>query len=178
MSIVILLRHGEKHDWQKGLEPSLTSIQAYEDNHLLSSKGMERAHALVGYFLHRPEITTLLKQAPLAGLVAQDVDDQGWGKSHRPRHTLEPLARALGHDIKAFPKRSLNEAVDYVNTFKTKTVIVCWSHQQLPDFVQALGYPISKWPKHRYDVTWVLFKDEHRLEQWPQCLLYGDKTEI
>ena len=51
---------------------------------MLSIKGCERAHALVGYFLHRHEMKELFTSNSLKAVIAQDVDDvEKWGMSLR-----------------------------------------------------------------------------------------------
>lgn len=76
---VIIIRHAEKLDWRGGTEPSAESRAAYVDNHKLSPKGYERAHALVGYFTNRREMVEILEKRPLACIIAQDVDfESGW----------------------------------------------------------------------------------------------------
>ena len=57
---VILIRHAEKLEWIYGLEPSAQAREEYQDNHKLSPKGYERAHALVGYFTSRKEMVDLV----------------------------------------------------------------------------------------------------------------------
>ncbi|KAJ3118737.1 hypothetical protein HDU96_009326 [Phlyctochytrium bullatum] len=73
--------------------------------------------------------------------------------------------------------------------FSGKTVIISWSHQQLPALAVALGVPRSqvphKWAK-RFDVTWVVEpvamdkagRIRMRLTQLPQRLLYGDLDSV
>lgn len=80
---ILLIRHAEKHHWPSGCAPNVNKSQ-YVDNHLLSGKGCERAHALVGYFLHRNDMKELFDSNPLKAVIAQDVDDvENWGRSLR-----------------------------------------------------------------------------------------------
>ncbi|RKP00658.1 hypothetical protein CXG81DRAFT_12959 [Caulochytrium protostelioides] len=93
----ILIRHGEKLTWPEGAPPGPQAKKLYEDNALLSAKGHERAFALVGYMLHRAEMTRWLRRRPLAAIVAQHPDDRpgGKGKSCRPYQTVAPLLAVL-----------------------------------------------------------------------------------
>lgn len=111
--VIILIRHAEKLDWLHGRKPEKGVKADYIDNHLLSSKGLERAHALVPYFLHRPEFTALFRQAPISAVYTQGVMSQdsnaasgvgedntmmkmmGKGRSERPKQTVMPLVQAL-----------------------------------------------------------------------------------
>ncbi|KAJ3215320.1 hypothetical protein HDU67_000597 [Dinochytrium kinnereticum] len=232
---IILLRHGEKLSWPHGAPPEKGAKALYVDNHLLSGKGQERSHALVGYFLHRHEIQSIFSRAPLAAIFAQGVDHDGKGKSQRPRQTVEPLAWALaaspdlsggksltfasaqtwkcpttssvsaahadGSDkmsgiLIEYKKKDVMKMVDRIlrsGEFSGKTVIVSWSHQQLPALAVALGVSRSmvphKWGK-RYDVTWVLepvamkkgsassSRPRMNLIQMPQRLVYGDQDAV
>jgi hypothetical protein len=82
LKTILLLRHAEKHHWPSGVAPK--SKSDYIDNHLLSGKGCERAHALVGYFLHRSEMKEVFASNPLKAVIAQDVDEvENWGLSLR-----------------------------------------------------------------------------------------------
>ncbi|KAJ3106902.1 hypothetical protein HDU97_005389 [Phlyctochytrium planicorne] len=82
----------------------------------------------------------------------------------------------------------LVERLTVSGEFSGRTVIVSWSHQQLPALAVALGVPREnvpgKWGK-RFDMTWVLEpvrvavgRPTMRLHQLPQRLLYGDSDEI
>lgn len=83
LTTILLLRHAEKLHWPSGLAPKISKSD-FVDNHLLSGKGCERAHALVGYFLHRAEMKELFSLFPLKAVIAQDVDDiENWGRSLR-----------------------------------------------------------------------------------------------
>lgn len=80
---ILLLRHAEKHYWPSGFAPNVNKTH-YVDNHLLSAKGCERAHALVGFFLHRNDMKELFESNPLKVVIAQDVDKvEAWGLSLR-----------------------------------------------------------------------------------------------
>ena len=218
---IIIIRHGEKLDWIEGLPPSdvKAANQSYIDNHLLSSKGTERAHALVGYFTSRSEIIDIFANAPLAAIVAQGVDVT-MGKSERPRDTIKPLYNAIqsgslknnalsalgfvqesnnsstafSDSIKymEFKKGNVYKMVEFLKndvSLSGKSVIVSWSHQQIPAVTVALGVdPIlvpPKWGK-RFDLTWVLepqfdnsaMQYKYILRQMAQRLLYGDEDDV
>jgi hypothetical protein len=185
---VIFIRHAEKLEWEKGLEPTESIRANYIDNHLLSPKGYERANALVGYFTNRKEMLNLYHNNPLSACVAQDVDTQ-WGKSERPKETIWPLIQATISsndsiapklELHLFTKSKVDEMIALLKSWKDekKTVIVCWSHQQIPEIVHKLGIKASqfpkKWDKKRFDVCWVIDLTLHSLEQYPQLLMYGD----
>ncbi|KAI8927869.1 hypothetical protein BC831DRAFT_510486 [Entophlyctis helioformis] len=66
-----------------------------------------------------------------------------------------------------------------------RSIIVSWSHQQLPAIARYLGAPCElvpdKWQGPRFDVTWVVEMDEGQeptFRQMPQRLLYGDGDDV
>ncbi|KAJ3035266.1 hypothetical protein HDV00_004126 [Rhizophlyctis rosea] len=192
---VIIIRHAEKLPWHQGLAPAQSVKAAYIDNHVLSSKGQERAWALVGYFTHREEMTSLFSTHPLAALIAQEVDTSpsAWGRSERPKQTIAPLAsvlssKSLSLEYITRTKSQMNTVISDIlsNKWRGKSVIVSWAHQQVPDLVRALGVEEGsipgKWPGKRFDVTWVVRPGEGggkpRLEQFAQRLMYGDLDSV
>jgi hypothetical protein len=146
----------------------------------------------------------------------------GKGKSERPRMTVEPLMKALQTNNESlwdhngsgkgdgqkkrrqepvnvkyieYLKKDVKSMVQRIKSheFDGQTVIISWSHQQIPALAAAFGVHPSmvphKWGK-RYDVTWILESThgEHgkggdgfgelELRQYPQRLLYGDEDNI
>ncbi|KAL2918522.1 hypothetical protein HK105_201923 [Polyrhizophydium stewartii] len=193
---VILIRHAEKLTWNRGQVPGEDAKALYVDNHLLSAKGYERAQALVGYFLNRAEVVELQERRPLGAVIAQAVDSgpDGWGRSRRPLETVEPLVRAWNAQPNARPlpllefcKKDWQALLEAIKggQFEGQTVIVSWSHQQLPQLATGLGVPEQlvprKWKGERFDVTWVVELSDGAaptFKQFPQRLLYGDGDRI
>ncbi|KAI8827171.1 uncharacterized protein EV422DRAFT_512913 [Fimicolochytrium jonesii] len=192
---ILLIRHAEKLPWHSGLKPSSDIKAAYIDNHILSTKGYERAQALVPYFHRRSEITSLVAERPWGGIIAQAVDDiDGFGKSERPKETVLPFAESEG--IKGvvpfvtYRKALVKEMVGKLlggggGEYEGRTVLVSWCHQMMSDIVKALGVKeelVPVWDKKRFDVTWVVKLNGDRgsveFEQLPQRLLYGDGDSI
>ncbi|KAI8585812.1 hypothetical protein BDZ88DRAFT_445182 [Geranomyces variabilis] len=186
---VLLIRHAEKLPWDSGLAPPKAVKAAYVDTHLLSCKGYERAQALVAYFQHRSEITALLDARPWGAVFAQDVDvDGGWGKSERPRETVDPLMRSPHMSQTPFILYKKSDAAYMMRQilagkYAGRTVLVSWCHQMLPQLARDLGVPASdvpEWDKKRFDMTWVVDvtvangEAKAALRQFPQRLLYGD----
>jgi hypothetical protein len=195
---IILIRHAEKIEWEKGLLPSSEHRNLYVDNHKLSAKGYERAQALVGYFLNRKEMVDLLAKRPLSCIIAQDVDqEEGWGRSERPLETIwyldstlklfRPLLQYSNSnsliqnplELRLFTKSQVSQIPLLLNDpkYQNKTILISWCHQQLPAIVSNLGVdPAPKWPKGRFDITWVINinKKSVDFQQYPQCLMFGD----
>lgn len=200
---VIVIRHAEKLEWKGGCEPTEEERECYVDNHVLSPKGYERSHALVGYFTDRAEMKNLFSKRPLAALIAQGVDSgsDAWGKSCRPKETVLPLALALETHSKQrqriecansvplleFTKKEFRKMIDMIlgGAFQGKSVILCWSHQQMPAIATSLGVPDAqvprKWKGGRFDITWVVDlnpRTHPMLVQFPQNLMYGDSNSV
>lgn len=163
---VILIRHGEKLEWLHGTPPTAEIVSNYVDDHILSGKGCERAHALVAYFLNRKEMQKIFKDRPLAALVVQESDENGPGRSRRPKETLIPLHDHINYQKKhsevtfdCFVKKDLDSFISHLKSerFYGKSVIVSWryttihqSHQQMPKILSLLGVKgPEKWPKKR-----------------------------
>lgn len=195
---VLLIRHAEKLEWNSGLEPSAGVREAYEDNHKLSPKGYERSHALVGYFTSRKEMVELMKKRPLSLIIAQDVDTEtGFGKSDRPRETIWPLMNYQKENCTNDNRGNIADLLELRllrknewkmvkeicldSRYQDKTILVCWCHQQLPQITSSLGVPNApKWPKGRFDLTWVIDLDSSQLELsiLPQNLMFGDSPKL
>jgi len=161
---VILMRHAEK------------PLQGPE----LSLKGLERAAALVPFFLKNPQ---WLKFGPPAGLIAAAPKTSG--SSIRSIQTLQPLACALDLDIVVqFNAEQYLEAAQYIREnpkFEERLVVVAWQHDALPLLARALGSgPEPKqWPRAVFDRLWVLtYRPEGVVEfqDIPQKLLFSDSS--
>lgn len=117
---IILIRHGEK--------------PADHDDPHLTAEGRAHAERWVGYFTNSP---TRLPDVLLAPSPTKK------HPSVRASETIEPLAKLRHLTIETpYPAEDYTKlAHDLVteDRFKGKTVVVCWVHQYLPQFVAALG---------------------------------------
>ena len=101
-----------------------------DDPHL-SLLGQRRAAALVAWiplYLGRPDMI-------FASAVSQH--------SQRPIETVQPLADALGLEINdSFADQdygALAKAILTEERFDGRTILVCWHHGNIPNFLHALG---------------------------------------
>jgi len=164
-AVVILLRHAEK--------------PGNEADAMLSDRGEARAQALVGFFTNAP---ARLDLGSPAALYACRVSKAGRGR--RPRDTLLPLAGTLGLHIRtpyrAEDYESLASTVLRDESLEGKTVVICWTHSELPSLARALGIkpPVDPWKNRVYDRVWIIRYGgaEPRVEDVPQRLLPGDST--
>ncbi len=161
---VIIIRHAEKPP--KG-------------SNFLNTKGMERAQALMPYFLNTAEL--LEYGAPIAIYAQKPIPDN---PSHRPIQTCEPTAQAL--KLKVLTPYSHDEYATLVKEilknplYNGKMVLICWEHHAIPQIAKQFGVEedLKPWPANVFDRTWVItFNDDGSVKSFknlPQRLMYGD----
>ena len=138
-SVVLIIRHAEDADSGHGISP----------------RGEARAEAYKNYFLNLNVDSKRLE--PTVILAANDSK-----KSHRPRLTVEPFAKAakLPIDTRFGNNQSAELATALRETQHGKVILICWRHGHIPDLLRALGanpenfLPRGKWPGSVYN--WVL----------------------
>jgi hypothetical protein len=138
-SVVLIIRHAEDADSGDGISPL----------------GQERAEAYKNYFR---EFTLDSKRLePEAIFAAKDSK-----RSHRPRLTVEPFAKAaeLRIDTRFGNNQSADLATDLRANQQGKVILICWRHGYIPALMRALGanpktfLPNGKWPGAVYN--WVI----------------------
>ena len=148
-SVVLIIRHAEDADSGDGISP----------------RGEQRAEAYKNYFLNFAIDSKKLK--PDVIFAATDSK-----KSHRPRLTLEPFAKAtkLPIDTRFGNNQSAELADDLRTNRQGKVILICWRHGNIPGLLRALGakpkrfLPNGKWPDSVSN--WVIllsFDQEGRL---------------
>jgi len=138
-SVVLIIRHAEDADSGDGISPL----------------GEKRAEAYQNYFLNFTVDSKRLK--PKVVFAAKDSK-----KSHRPRLTVEPFAKAanLKIDTRFGNNQSAELAADLRANDHGKVILICWRHPYIPALLGALGanpktfLPNGKWPGAVYD--WVI----------------------
>jgi broad specificity phosphatase PhoE len=130
---IVLMRHAEK--------------PPREDDSHLSEAGRRRAERLAVSLpgnLGRPDVLFAASDKP---------------GSFRPRETLEPLAAAIGLDIRQFSDKLSDAFAEKLlgdPEFEGKQIIVAWRHDALPALARALGAPKGlcpdPWPAGLYDL--------------------------
>jgi hypothetical protein len=123
--------------------------------HGLTPRGQQRAEAYKNYFLNFTVDSKRLK--PEIVFAAKDSK-----KSHRPRLTVEPFAKAANLKIDTrFGNNQSAELAAYLRaTERGKVILICWRHPYVPDLLRALGakpedlLPSGKWPNRVFD--WVI----------------------
>jgi hypothetical protein len=138
-SVVLIIRHAEDADTGRGISPL----------------GQERAEAYKNYFLNFTVDSKRLE--PDVVLAAKDSK-----KSHRPRLTVEPFAKAakLPIDTRFGNNQSTELAADLRANHQGKVILISWRHGNIPALLRALGakpkglLPGGKWPDSVYD--WVI----------------------
>ena len=138
-SVVLIIRHAEDADSGDGI----------------SSLGQKRADAYKNYFRNLTVDSKRLE--PEVVFAAKDSK-----KSHRPRLTVEPFAKAakLKIDTRFGNSQSAELAADLRANDQGKVILICWRHPYIPALLGALGatpktfLPNGKWSGSVYD--WVI----------------------
>lgn len=140
---IIIIRHAEKP-------------KDKADNHL-SPAGRERAERLPEFLEQNPE---LAKLGPPAYLFATHLTKEGHGQ--RTIETLEPLAAKLHLKIES-PFQSddgdkLAAQLLSKKKYNDKTILICWTHEHLPELIEALGVKPApaKLPDDCYDRVYII----------------------
>lgn len=128
-----MIRHGEKPQSGTGL----------------AIAGQERAQAYAIYFQNYVLNSSSIK----LDYIFATADSP---ESHRPRLTVEPLAKAIGLDIndkhkdKDYPK--VADDILQNPKYDNSNILICWHHGEILDLAAALGAdannlpPSSNWP--------------------------------
>ena len=130
-AVVLIIRHAEDADSGDGISPL----------------GQERAEAYKNYFLNFTVDSK--RREPAVIFAAKDSK-----KSHRPRLTMEPFAKAANLKIDTrFGNNDSNKlAADLRANQQGKVILICWRHPYIPALLSALGanpetfLPNGKWP--------------------------------
>ena len=138
-AVVLIIRHAE--DGGTG--------------HDLAPRGHERAEAYKNYFLNFTVDSK--RREPTVIFAAKDSK-----KSHRPRLTMEPFAKAanLKIDTRFGNNQSADLAADLRANQQGKVILICWRHPYIPALLGALGatpesfLPNGKWPGAVFD--WII----------------------
>ena len=138
-SVVLIIRHAEDADSGDGISPL----------------GEKRAEAYKNYFLNFTVDSK--RREPAIIFAAKDSK-----KSHRPRLTMEPFAKAanLKIDTRFGNDQSADLAADLRANQQGKVILICWRHPYIPALLSALGatpktfLPNGKWPGAVYN--WVI----------------------
>lgn len=162
---VLIIRHAEKNESGPDISP----------------KGQERAQALVQFFRTDPRVTKF--GLPVAIFASSPKHE---GSSMRPIETVTPLAQALNMEIhEEFHHKNVDELVDKVMSdpkYDNHMVLICWSHDQIPDIASTFGIdpPSKKWNKKAFDRVWALTFVNGKpmsIDDFGQHLLPGDSPD-
>ena len=138
-AVVLIIRHAEDADSGDGISPL----------------GQKRAEAYKNYFLNFTVDSK--RREPAVIFAAKDSK-----KSHRPRLTMEPFAKAakLKIDTRFGNNQSADLAADLRANQQGKVILICWRHPYIPALLSALGanpetfLPNGKWPGAVFN--WVI----------------------
>ena len=145
-AVVLIIRHAEDADSGDGISPL----------------GQERAEAYKNYFLNFTVDSK--RREPAVIFAAKDSK-----KSHRPRLTMEPFAKAanLKIDTRFGNDQSADLATELRANQQGKVILICWRHPYIPALLGALGatpetfLPNGKWPGAVFDWIILLSYDQN-----------------
>ena len=140
---IILIRHGEKPEDPEAVH--------------LSKAGEKRAKELAPFLTTDPELT---KHGLPVALYATRTTKHGHGQ--RTQETIAPLARQLHMPVES-PYLSeeyaeLAKSILSNSKFHGKTVLICWTHEFIPQLAAALGVQPQppKWKDSVYDRVYLI----------------------
>jgi hypothetical protein len=178
-TVIMLVRHAEKPIGDG--PPHGVTVDGVQDGESLTTRGWQRAGALVGLFApggHAPSPASALPTP--THLFASKVGVNS--SSRRPLETLQPLADRLGIAVDSrFLKGAYPDLVEAIRSIDG-VVLVSWEHRLIPAMAglivgDAAGVP-SVWPDDRYDLVWIFERaapgDRFVFRQATQMLLAGD----
>lgn len=178
----MFIRHGEKPD---NPPPHGVTVHGKKDKEALTTRGWQRAGALVSYFapfdrqFRNPHIAT--PQTIYAAEVGPH------SECLRHQQTVTPLLERLGDCAKSnfyFPKEDAHQVIASVLD-NEGIVLICWDHEEFPKMISRI--PISPnntthvpavWDHKRFDLVWIFDFDpatnSYSFAIAPQLLLAGD----
>ena len=179
---ISIIRHAEKQLADQ--PPYSVSSEGKLDPESLTTRGWQRAGALIGLFVPRPGDHGARILSTPSHLFASALGPHS--QSRRPRETLQPLSDRLGLPInEQFVQDDLDDLVNAILACDGH-VVVAWEHKRIPLIANRLIGDASTvpqvWPDERYDLVWVVEPDPSSgrlgLRQLPQLLLAGDRAEL
>lgn len=142
--MLILIRHGEKVD---------------NDEINLSDKGYKRADEIALYFSKQKNHNIKIPEI----IIAMKQHDKN--SSNRPYQTVHPLSKKLNLPIITdYTRDQIPELINLLNSYKDKTVLICWEHKYLAKIASTLlnkplnwGFnPNSGKDSDVYDPIWII----------------------
>ena len=190
---IYVIRHGEKPaDPPPGKPapppspPFGVDVDGNQNIHSLLPRGWQRSGALAVLF--DPTVGAL--QAGLrtpTAFYSPSYADPDKTQNHRTYQTIQGLSERLGVPIQSpVPEGQEPALAAAALASGGAVVLICWEHQHIPAFAQAIPSPDttipSAWPGDRFDVIWTFTLDpatgRYVFGQVPQQLLLGDTDTV
>jgi broad specificity phosphatase PhoE len=182
---LMLVRHGEKEP-DSGPPPYGINSDGGQDPHSLSTRGWQRAGALVSFFrdaLARGIKTPDAVYASKVGPTVLMADGNDISKSLRPQQTVTPLVEALKPKGGLQAPFAVGEESALAQTLANESgvVLVAWEHHHIPSIARAFSKEApSSWDALCFDKVWVLTRAKdgsYTFKEVPQALLSGDSPD-
>ena len=162
---VVIIRHAEKPDSGNELSP----------------QGWLRAKALPQFFNNNK----IVNQFGIPAAIYAGAPKKNDG-SVRSIQTVTPYAQSLGMNIhQDFNKDQFETMVEEVlnnDSYKDRTVIICWEHNDIPEIAHLFGASDApdKWQGGVFDRAWVIQFQNEKVSNYldlPQHLLPSDSIK-
>jgi len=165
LASVYIVRHGEEQ----------------VDGPHLNDQGRQRANLLSTWFTKNPKMVT--HGLPIVVFAPPKKNPDG---SLRSIETCVPYAQQHGLSVnETYTHDQSKDAAAAIRSLlytKNKSVLVCWKHEEIPDFAHALGATQApdEWNHKAYDRVWKIeYKTDGSInfQDLPQNLLPGDSAQ-
>jgi hypothetical protein len=181
---LMLIRHGEKQP-DSGPPPYGVDAAGNQNEHSLTSRGWQRAGALVPFFRDAcaPAIKTPdAVYASKVGATVVVVDGQNVSESLRPQQTVTPLVEAIAPAKGLQTPFAIGEEAQLAQTILSHEdgiVLVAWEHSHIPIIAQSFTTEVpDSWSRSCFDAVWVLKRSKrggYVFKEVRQALLAGDR---
>jgi hypothetical protein len=177
----MIIRHAEKHN---GGRERGVNLEGVHTKHELTVRGWLRAGALVRFFAPIAGMPTGFPiSTPRSIFAAAATPDS---PSLRSQHTVQPLAAVLGVHVDKGYSEGEEDELAAAALAAPGPVLISWHHSHIPLLAKAVAGAQFEgpddWPDDRFDVVWILDRDEAaggrwRFSQFAQCLFAYDRNE-
>ena len=167
MPKIMIIRHAEKHT--NGGREHGVNLEGDHVKHELTVRGWLRAGALVPLFTRAGEPAHPAAVATPRAIFASAATPDS--PSLRALHTVLPLAAALDLPVNNNHAEGEEAATARSVLAAPGPVLIAWHHSHIVGLAKAIAGPKlacpSGWPEDRFDLVWVLHRDDAAGEAAP-----------
>ena len=178
ITVLISIRYNIKNTFYEVIMPNNTNIlivrhaEKPDSGAGLTVAGQARAQAYAIYFQNYHLNSRPIKFDYLFAAADSSA-------SHRPRLTIQPLAKAMKLDIndkyKETDNRKIADRILHKSKYNDSNILICWHHEEILALAKALGVDSSKLPPESH---WPERSWPNEVFGWLLQLCYDEKGEI